>query len=76
MSEKNQTKPSGIYKLPNTDWFNDDISVLVEDILESGAIEEIGLPQDIIDRYEESNDSEEVGAWIDKHAVQLLEPIK
>lgn len=76
MSEKSQTKPSGIYKLPNTDWFNDDLSVLLEDILESGAIEEIGLPQEIIDRYEESNDAEEVGEWIDKHAVQLLEPIE
>ena len=76
MSETIQTKLSGIYKLPNTDWFSDDVSVLATDIIESGAIDEIGLPQEIIDRFEESNDGREIGTWIENNVVQLLEPIE
>ena len=76
MSETIQTKLSGIYKLPNTDWFGDDVSVLATDIIESGAIDEIGLPQEIIDRFEESNDGREIGTWIENNVVQLLEPIE
>lgn len=69
-----QTKPSGIYKLPNTDWYNDDISVMVEDILESGEIDNINAPQDIIDRLNDSNDASELADWISNNVVQLLEP--
>lgn len=70
-----KTQNSGIYKLPNTDWYSDDISVLTEDIFESGAFDEIGLPQELIDRYEDSNDADEIGDWISDHVVELLEPI-
>lgn len=70
-----KTQNSGIYKLPNTDWYSDDISVLTEDIFESGTIDEIGLPKELIDRYEDSDDTTEIGNWISDHVVQLLEPI-
>lgn len=70
-----KTQNSGIYKLPNTDWYSDDVSVMVDDIFESDAIDEIGLPQDIIDRYYNTNDTNEIGDWIEEHVVQLLEPI-
>lgn len=68
------TKASGVYKLPNTDWYGDDTSVILEDIMESGAIDDIGVPEDMLTRFYKSNDASEIGEWFDKQVVQLLEP--
>ena len=71
-------KKSGVFMLQTSDsnWFSDDISLIVEDILESGEVDNVGTPQDIIDRLEESDDSTEFSQWISNNVVELLLPIQ
>lgn len=71
-----KTQPSGIYKLPNTDWYNDDTSVMLEEIMESGEIDNIGIPEDILTRFNDSDDMTEITDWFDEHVIQLLEPVQ
>lgn len=70
------TKPSGIYKLPNTSWYGDDTSEILEDILESGEISDINAPEDMVERFNDSGDTSEIREWLDDQFVELLEPTK
>lgn len=71
-------KKSGVFMLQTSDsnWFNNDISQIVEDILESGEVDNVGAPQDIIDRLDESDDSTEFSQWVSTNVVELLLPIQ
>ena len=71
-------KKSGVFMLQTNDsnWFSDDISQIVEDILESGEIDNVGAPQNIIDRLDESDDSTEFSQWVSNNVVELLLPIQ
>lgn len=71
-------KKSRVFMLQTSDsnWFSDDISQIVEDILESGEVDNVGAPQDIIGRLDESDDSTEFSQWVSNNVVELLLPIQ
>lgn len=60
----------------DSNWFSDDISQIVEDILESGEVDNVGAPQDIIDRLYDSDDTTEFSQWVSNNVVELLLPVQ
>lgn len=60
----------------DSNWFSDDISQIVEDILESGEVDNVGTPQDIIDRLYDSDDTTEFSQWVSNNVVELLVPVQ